>query len=95
LVLVRFTALADGTPGRRFRDRYAHAQRRRSRLGALLVVMGAIGLIIVGSVMLFTPGPGALLVLLGAALVAGESYRAARALDRIELALRAALRRLR
>ena len=92
---MRLSALTDGTPGRRFSDRYAHARHRRSRLAAALVVAGGIVLVVVGSLMFFTPGPGALLALLGAALIAGESASVARALDRLELALRALLRRRR
>jgi len=92
---MRLMDLTNGTPGRRFNDRYAHAQRRRSRLAAALVIAGGIGLVIVGLLMLVSPGPGVLLMLFGAALLAGESARIARALDRMELALRAMWRRRR
>ena len=93
--VMRFSDLTGGTAGRRFSDRYVHAQHGRSRLAASLTILGGIALILVGLLMIFTPGPGALLVLLGAALLAGESARLARALDRMELVLRALLRRRR
>jgi hypothetical protein len=41
------------------------------------------------------PGPGTVFLVLGAALMAEQSRWIARALDRAELLLRAALRRLR
>jgi hypothetical protein len=55
--------------------------------GSLLVALGAL--------LVFTPGPGALILLAGSAMVASESRAAAGALDRIELRLRALLGRVR
>jgi len=50
--------------------------------------MAGLMLIVAGAVMLVTPGPGVPILLLGAMLIAGESRRAALALDRLELAVR-------
>jgi hypothetical protein len=80
--------LARGTPGRRFTDRYSTRRGHGAVAKALAIAVGS-GLVVLGAIMLVTPGPGALVLLLGAALVAGESQRCARGLDRLELALRA------
>lgn len=48
-----------------------------------------------GLVMLITPGPGWLTIFLGAAILAEESLIMARALDRLELWVRAMTRSLR
>ena len=86
---------SSGTPGERFTDRYRRARAARHPLAKPFNLAGGIGLMLLGAVMLVTPGPGMLLILLGAALVAGESHRLARYFDRLELALRARLRRAR
>lgn len=81
-------------PGQRFARRYqrvsgagSHALGRamRSTLGLVLILIGV--------VFMALPGPGFVPVLAGLALLAGESARLARALDRAELRLRGWLRR--
>lgn len=77
---------ASRTPGTRFRARY----RRRSErpVGALrkyAVIGVGFVVMVVGAALLVLPGPGILLLLIGAGLVAEESLIAARILDRIEL----------
>ena len=76
--------LARGTPGRRFRDRY---HRHDGVRHAALLAIG-VAAIIVGLILMVTPGPGLVFVGVGAALVATESRRAAELLDRLELFLR-------
>jgi hypothetical protein len=72
--------------GHRFR---AHYERMRAKPGvwrAVLAVGGGLILIALGIVMLVTPGPGFIVAVIGAALIAGESLVAAKMLDRIDLA---------
>lgn len=52
----------------------------------LLPIVAALALIVAGIVLLVLPGPGLLLILLGAGLIAEESLLAARMLDRTDLA---------
>ena len=84
-----------GTPGERFTDRYRKARAARHPLAKPFSLAGGVALVLLGAVMIVTPGPGLLLILLGAALIAGESHRLARYFDRLELALRARLGRAR
>ena len=56
---------------------------------------GGLALIALGVVLLFVPGPGILLILLGCGLLARESRRMAAALDWAEPRVRAATRRAR
>jgi len=79
-------------PGQRFTERYRH-RRRHHGLHKALVVIGGASLVLVGCVLMITPGPGLLVALAGGALIASESERAARALDALELRLRALLQR--
>jgi hypothetical protein len=79
----------EGKAGRRFQQRYA--RRRAVPCGALKkwmsMLAGAV-VVLVGIVLLPLPGPGMLVVLFGAALMAGHSLAIARVLDRAELTLR-------
>lgn len=87
----RWHALRRSQPGRRFQDRYRHAQSRRAeRPAATFVARTATGgiLALLGVVMLFTPGPGALLFVVGASIVGAESLTVARRLDHAELLVR-------
>ena len=76
-------------PGERFQGRFRErrhagqsAPRRLLTSGAGLLLMGA------GAVMMVAPGPGVLVFLIGAALVAQDSLSTARALDWSEVRLR-------
>jgi hypothetical protein len=78
-----------GKPGQRFQSRY---RRKRGRirnviLGWSVMLMGAV-LVVAGLFFLPAPGPGALILLAGAGLMAQESLAVARLLDRSELRLR-------
>lgn len=76
-------------PGQRFARRYERL-RGRGRGPAGRVARGLLGgvLVAVGLVFMPLPGPGFVPVLLGGALLAGESLRIARWLDRAELRVR-------
>ena len=82
-------------PGRRFQDRNErqHAGRKWDWPRALKLACG-FGLIVPGIIMIPFPGPGAVIVILGLALIADEFKPVARFLDRAELWLRAAYNRL-
>lgn len=73
-------------PGTRFRARH---RMRTSRKGGALrryLIMGIGALfMLIGVILLVLPGPGILMLLIGAGLVAEESLLTARALDRIEV----------
>jgi hypothetical protein len=83
------------SPGRRFQIRY-HQRRKSgvSTLGTYLIL--GMGALLFGAGLLFivAPGPGVTMVLVGGALMAQVSLRVARAMDRGELRVRAALRPL-
>jgi hypothetical protein len=77
------------SPGRRFSRRYERLRHHNGTLaGRLLRAALAIVLLLVGLVMLPLPGPGFVPLLLGAALLAGESIRIASWLDRAEVRVR-------
>jgi hypothetical protein len=77
-------AFKASVPGRRFRDRYdrRHLTTRNwlNWSQVLYVVTGCLALIL-GVLMLVTPGPGSLFILLGLALLASEFLVLARILD--------------
>jgi uncharacterized protein (TIGR02611 family) len=72
-------------PGTRFRQRYRARQvRRRCHVAKVLVITAGLLLFLLGIVLLPAPGPGFLVIFVGAAMIAEESYWAASALDAIE-----------
>jgi hypothetical protein len=82
-----------GLPGRRFQQQFR--QRRRFRSGAARKsLFMAIGILLAaaGIFLLFVPGPGIIILLIGAVLIAQQSSLAARAFDRIEIRLRKFIR---
>ena len=74
--------------GKRFRSHYwrrrpgAHGTHRGWKIAAGII------LILTGFVLLFIPGPGCVFLVIGAALLAEQSHRAARLLDGLEIRLR-------
>ena len=84
---MRLQDLLRGTPGRRFAVLH-RARRRRNVARKAAAIAGGSALILLGLIMIATPGPGLLAGLLGAGLVASESPAFARALDRLELRVR-------
>src|SRR5262245_4301050 len=86
--------LLDGTPGKRFQDRYEKKKRDGQRGGGrTLKLVAAALLIVVGVVLLVIPGPGTVFIALGGALLAEESATVARALDWTETRIRRLFRR--
>jgi uncharacterized protein (TIGR02611 family) len=81
--------LRKAPPGRRFQQRF---QRRRSAPRSALrktgVLAGGALVVIAGVIALPLPGPGLVIMALGALLIAGESRAAARSLDWLEVKLR-------
>ncbi len=71
--------------GQRFRAHYDRLQKRPHIVRTLLVVGLGLLLLALGLVLLVLPGPGLLVGFAGAALIAGESSRAAALLDRVDL----------
>lgn len=86
-------ALSHSRPGKRFQTRYEKKQRGGRSRGRTLKLAAAIALIAVGIVLLVIPGPGSVLMVVGAAMLAEESARVARALDAGEMRVRRLLRR--
>lgn len=90
----RWQALAGGTPGRRFEDRYVAARAARihggwsHRLTRALRLLAALLALGVGLVLSVMPGPGFLFFLIAGSLLAAESRGVARILDRGEVRLR-------
>lgn len=78
--------LRHGTPGRRFEERYQRS-RQGPACGALKkwsLIAGGFLLVLVGIIFLPLPGPGLLIIVAGALLMAQESRGAARLLDWLE-----------
>ncbi len=76
-------------PGHRFRDR--HGRRRQeghSFAAKLLYLVTGFALFLLGLILMPAPGPGFLILFVGAGLIAEESYTAASALDWIEVRVR-------
>lgn len=88
----RFLAAPSGT---RFQ---AHHQRMKARASLMRALIGiGLGLILlaVGLVLLVLPGPGTLVAIFGAALLAGESLTAAKMLDWLDVRVTALWKRFR
>lgn len=81
--------LKDGTPGKRFQEIHdSRKAQRRGRPWRFLFIAGGIAIVAVGIVLLPAPGPGWLVIFLGAGLLAQESMVIARTLDAVELRIR-------
>jgi len=77
-----------GLPGRRFQQQFRLRRGFRSGAARKALFMAA-GILIVaaGIFLVFVPGPGIIILLIGAVLIAQQSSLAARAFDRIEIRL--------
>jgi len=85
--------LKSGRPGSRFLEQYRRQhQAHESGVGRAVRIVAGIILVPVGLFFLPAPGPGMVVLALGAILLARESRLVARALDRLELRARQALR---
>jgi len=86
----QWKAVTEAPPGARFRHRYAWRRRQRaSPLWKPLFIVAGSGIFVVGLILIFIPGPGFLVIFLGAAMVAQESLWVAGVLDAAEVRLRA------
>jgi hypothetical protein len=82
--------LSRGQPGSRFEELFdRQREKRTSRAGGALRVIGGLFLFPVGVFFLAVPGPGLLVIALGAVLIAQEFRFAARLLDTTEVRARA------
>jgi hypothetical protein len=82
-----WNALKRGRPGSRFEEQYERQQQTGSRgAGRVLRIAAGVVLIPAGLFFLPAPGPGMLIIAVGAALIAREFRFAARGLDRVEVA---------
>jgi hypothetical protein len=79
--------LGQETPGERFQDRYhaAHARGGNPILRKFLFFGGGLLVIAIGIVMLPAPGPGMVVIAIGASMMARESLAMAKGLDRLEV----------
>ncbi|HEY8142864.1 MAG TPA: PGPGW domain-containing protein [Kofleriaceae bacterium] len=78
----------DDEPGRRFRHYRTRLHQHGSRALRILGIAAGLLFILAGIAMCFLPGPGAVTILLGLAMLGGESRRLAAWLDRLEPWLR-------
>ena len=88
----RWRCFRESTPGRRFQERYERTVNHVGWRRWALIGTGGV-LCAVGTVMLVAPGPGVLLLAVGAFMLAEQSLACAKALDRLELWLRRLMRR--
>jgi uncharacterized protein (TIGR02611 family) len=76
-------------PGERFQNRYYRRENRRAtRLMKTLKLAIGTALVVVGAILLPAPGPGFLVIFIGATMIAEESLLVAKALDGAELEAR-------
>jgi hypothetical protein len=83
-----WSELSREPPGRRFQNRHRRQDRRGSGTGRTLKLTAAILLTLAGAVLLVIPGPGSVLIVIGAALLAEESMIVAKFMDRAEMRIR-------
>jgi uncharacterized protein (TIGR02611 family) len=84
-----WSQLKRGKPGSRFQDQFDRNQReKKSNIGRAFRVVAGLILLPVGLFFLAVPGPGLVIIALGAVLVAREFGFAARFLDAIEVRAR-------
>jgi hypothetical protein len=83
-----WTDLAKHPPGRRFQNRHRRQDQRGSSTSRTLKLAASIVLILAGAVLLVIPGPGSVLIVIGAALLAEESMIVARFMDSAEVRIR-------
>jgi hypothetical protein len=88
-----WTDLKRGRPGSRFEEQYNGQRKAQNRpVGRVLRIIGGLILIPVGVFFLAVPGPGLLVIGIGAVLIAREFKFAARFLDTLEVQARRALK---
>lgn len=85
-----------GRPGHRFQDRFernSQARSSRTLVTRFIKPLAGMGMLLAGVVFCVIPGPGLPLLLIGAGLLADVSRPAARAMDRIDVRIRAVISR--
>ena len=88
-----WSSLKQGKPGSRFQEQYDRSHRKqKSMVGRVLRVAAGTILVPVGLFFLAVPGPGLLIIALGAVLIAREFQFAAILLDALEVRGRQAFR---
>ena len=86
----QWETVAKSPPGKRFRHRYEWRRKQRaSPLWTPFYIVVGTALFVVGAILLFFPGPGFLVIFVGAAVIAQESLWTAALLDRTEVRVRA------
>ncbi|MGN6521163.1 MAG: PGPGW domain-containing protein [Dokdonella sp.] len=92
----RWRAFVAVPRGERFQAHHRRSHKAgTSRTMRIVAIAAALVLIVLGIVMLVLPGPGLIVMLAGAVLLAEESVFVARMMDRIDLAVMRIGRRLR
>jgi len=88
--------LKNGTPGKRFQDHYQSKHPRSpSKLHQLSYGILGFALVVGGAILSIPPGvPGALMAVVGIAVISSQSARAARGFDWLELRMRDLMKRL-
>ena len=91
-----WSQLKKGKPGSRFQEQYDRNRREQtSALGRVVRIVVGFLLFPVGVFFLAVPGPGLLVIAVGAVMIAREFRTAARALDVIEVRGRKAFKWIR
>jgi uncharacterized protein (TIGR02611 family) len=81
-----WSSLKEGRPGARFQEQYEHERRKqKGRVGRVLRIAAGVLLVPVGLFFLAVPGPGLIIIGLGAVLIAREFHFAAIVLDWLEV----------
>jgi hypothetical protein len=80
--------MKDDPPGERFQRHYQRRQQEETRRGRLKRWALCAGLLAVGVVLMFIPGPAVVMYALAGALLAEDSLRVARGLDWTEVRIR-------
>ena len=83
--------MKDDPPGERFQKHYERKKEEQDKGGRMKRWALCAGLILGGIVLMFIPGPAVLLFALAAALLAEDSLRIAKALDWLEVKVRAVI----
>jgi hypothetical protein len=91
-----WSQLRKGRPGSRFQEQYDRNRREQTGApGRVLRIAVGVLLFPIGVFFLAVPGPGLLVIALGAVMIAREFRTAARAMDAIEVRGRQAFRWIR
>jgi len=81
-----WSSLTRGRPGSRFQEQYDRQRNSRSsKAGRVLRLAAGVILLPLGLFLLPAPGPGTIVVVIGALLIAREFKVAAQFLDRLEV----------